>query len=78
MTGDKVKLERLGETIDVRGIDAKKQIPWKSVSAEDLEKRIRGISLRQRRNDKYYPEGHYRLDHKENHPLLPSTAHELQ
>jgi len=36
MSGQKVKVERLGETIDVRGIDGKKQIPWKSVSAEDL------------------------------------------
>ena len=34
MTGDKIKLERLGKTIDVRGIDGKKQIPWKAVSID--------------------------------------------
>jgi len=36
MSGQKVKVERLGETIDVRGINPKKQIPWKTVSAKDL------------------------------------------
>ena len=32
MTGGKVKVERLGESIDVRGIDGKKQVPYKSAS----------------------------------------------
>jgi len=39
MTGEKVKVERLGETIDVRGIDGKKQIPYKAVSAEELNEK---------------------------------------
>ena len=38
-TGGKVKVERLGESIDVRGIDGKKQIPWKAVPGDDLYKK---------------------------------------
>ncbi len=37
-TGGKVKVERLGESIDVRGIDGKKQIPWKAVPGDELDK----------------------------------------